>query len=182
MTVVVPGRSSSVDVGTELLRARARQLAKDSRAAKHLTGLRIRHGRFPDLVRQTVATTRGAAGRNHDGGAVRRRANRCSESFHDPSSVKRHQRGAPAGRLRVADDRCRGPSGLERHPTNPGHRADEKTRRPHQNDCGPGRATGHQPRRRARPCPVADGLRWRATPLGARRPRRRRRHPRTATA
>ena len=36
MTEVVPGRSNSVDVGTELLRARARQLAKDSRAANTL--------------------------------------------------------------------------------------------------------------------------------------------------
>lgn len=36
MTVVVPGRSSSVDVGTEVLRVRARQLAENSRAANTL--------------------------------------------------------------------------------------------------------------------------------------------------
>jgi len=36
MTEVVPGRSSTVDVGTELLRARARQLAENSRAANTL--------------------------------------------------------------------------------------------------------------------------------------------------
>src|SRR2546423_1837292 len=36
MTEVVPARSNSVDVGTALLRARAWQLAKDSRAANTL--------------------------------------------------------------------------------------------------------------------------------------------------